>query len=207
MLLQPFARQQNIVWGRAVGGPRFSASIEPTRRGLLSSSTSYEGVPRRHINTIGTGLNPRIRDFLSSSPLSTMAFFSTLRKDLYAAAFEFVGTVFFLLLGFGGIQAVAYSSRQTVVSPVLQVFVISTCMGLSLLAAAWVFFGITGSLFNPDITLALWIVGNIGFLRFVLYCLAELTGAIAAAGLILALTPGPLASKCVFHLNPALVIS
>jgi aquaporin rerated protein, other eukaryote len=124
--------------------------------------------------------------------------------DLCAACFEFLGTTFFLFLGFGGIQAAAYSARLVVFSPLLQLLVISTSMGLSLLVSAWLFFRTTGALFNPDIALALVLVGIIGPFRFVLYCLAQLAAAIVASALVEALTPGPLASKCVFYLNRSL---
>jgi aquaporin related protein len=128
-----------------------------------------------------------------------MSYFSTLSTDIHAALFEFVGTTFFLLLGLGGIQAAsaatARSSYDT--SSLEQILYISTCMGLSLLASAWLFFRVTGGLFNPNVSLALALVGVIRPVRFVLYCIAQLVGGIVASGLVLALTPGELASKCV----------
>jgi aquaporin rerated protein, other eukaryote len=128
--------------------------------------------------------------------MSVSSYFSTFGDDAHAAVLEFVGTTFFLLLGLGGIQAanaeaVTGSNRLTVE----QVLYISTSMGLSLLVSAWLFFRITGGLFNPNISLALLLVGVIKPVRFALYCIAQLSGAIAASGLILALTPGPLAVK------------
>lgn len=123
---------------------------------------------------------------------------STIREDAQAALLEFVGTTFFLLLGLGGIQAVT-GEVETSGSTVEQVMYISTCMGLSLLVSAWLFFRVTGGLFNPNISLALLLVGVIRPVRFVLYCIAQMLGAIAASGLILALTPGPLAVKSVSH--------
>ncbi|KAI0059225.1 aquaporin-like protein [Artomyces pyxidatus] len=117
--------------------------------------------------------------------------------DIKAALLEFVGTVVFLLLGFGGIQA---ATSETVATPnattdLMHDLYIATCMGLSLLVSAWLFFRVTGGLFNPNISLALLIVGVIGPLRFALYCIAQLTGAIAAAALVEALTPGPLSAN------------
>jgi aquaporin related protein len=123
---------------------------------------------------------------------------STFRDDLQAALLEFVGTTFFLLLGLGGIQAATGEKTSgSNGSTVEQVLYISTCMGLSLLVSAWLFFRITGGLFNPNISLALLLVGVIKPVRFVLYCIAQMAGAIAASGLILALTPGPLSVKFV----------
>jgi len=65
-------------------------------------------------------------------------------------------------------------------------------MGLSLLVSAWLFYRITGGLFNPNITLALYLVGVVNPLRFVLFFVAQLSGAIVASAILLALTPGPL---------------
>lgn len=142
--------------------------------------------------------NPLTKDRRSTFDMSPRSQLSTIREDAQAALLEFVGTTFFLLLGLGGIQAVT-GEVETSGSTVEQVMYISTCMGLSLLVSAWLFFRVTGGLFNPNISLALLLVGVIRPVRFVLYCIAQMLGAIAASGLILALTPGPLAVKSVSH--------
>jgi aquaporin related protein len=128
------------------------------------------------------------------------SYFSTFHDDCLAAAHEFVGTVVFLLLGLGGIQAAVAESESgtTPSSSVELILYVSTSMGISLLVSAWLFFRVTGGLFNPNVSLALLLVGVIGPVRFVLYCIAQLLGGIAAAALILALTPGPLAFKYSF---------
>ncbi|KAI0299870.1 aquaporin-like protein [Russula brevipes] len=113
---------------------------------------------------------------------------TTVAGDVKAAFFEFVGTTVFLLLAFGGTQG----TDQVEGSPLERTLYIATVFGLSLLVSAWFFFRATGGLFNPDVSLALFLVGCIGPTRFILYCIAQLTGAIAAAGIVLALTPGPL---------------
>jgi len=68
-------------------------------------------------------------------------------------------------------------------------------MGLSLLVAAWLFFRVTGSLFNPNISLALFLVGILPPVRFVLYTIAQLAGSIAAAAIVGSLTAGPITFK------------
>lgn len=134
----------------------------------------------------------------TSAPLQGM--FATINDDLFAAGLECIGTTFFLLFGLGGIQAATLEvSNGPAASTVDKVLYISTCMGLSLLVSAWMFFRVTGALFNPNISLALLLVGVITPVRFVLYCIAQLIGAIIASGLILALTPGPLAVKYVVN--------
>ncbi|KIK94481.1 hypothetical protein PAXRUDRAFT_827948 [Paxillus rubicundulus Ve08.2h10] len=117
--------------------------------------------------------------------------FGSFAIDLKAAGLEFIGTTFFLLLGLGGIQAATGAALESGTT-IEQVLYIATCMGFSLLVTAWLFFRVTGGLFNPNITLALFLVGVVGPVRFVLFCIAQMVGAIAASAIIYGLTPGPL---------------
>lgn len=121
--------------------------------------------------------------------------FANFKVDFQASLLEFVGTTCFLTIGFGGIQAVASESIIGANSTTERVLYISFSMGFSLLVSAWLFYRVTGGLFNPDISLALLLTGVIGPVRFVLYCIAQLAGGIAASALILALTPGDLQAK------------
>lgn len=133
---------------------------------------------------------------LGSITYNCSGLFDTARRDCEAAAFEFVGTTFFLLFGLGGIQAAAgANSVGNESSGVERVLYISTCMGLSLLVSAWLFFRATGGLFNPNVSLSLFLVGSLKPLRFVLYCIAQLVGAIAASAIILSLTSAELSVK------------
>jgi len=130
----------------------------------------------------------------STSRYSMRGLFDTFKLDCKAAALEFVGTTMFLLLGLGGIQ-VAADEAGVSGTTIEHVMYIATSMGLSLLVSAWLFYRITGGLFNPNITLALFLVGLVNPMRFVLFCIAQLVGAIAASALLFALTPGPLYVK------------
>ena len=149
----------------------------------LSSSCSYNALSSPSTMKMQTTL---LKDYWPNT---------TLVDDAKAAAIEFVGTTVFLLLAFGGTQG----SHEVLVqgSDLERALYIATAFGLSLLVSAWFFFRATGGLFNPDVSLALLLLGCIGPTRFVLYCIAQLTGAIAAAGIVLALTPGPLTYKYV----------
>ena len=118
---------------------------------------------------------------------------TTFSDDVKAALFEFVGTTVFLLLAYGGTQG----SNEVEGSQLERSLYIATAFGLSLLVSAWFFFRATGGLFNPDVSLALLLIGAIAPVRFMLYCIAQLTGAIAAAAIVLALTPGPVTYKYV----------
>lgn len=128
--------------------------------------------------------------------------FANMTDDLFAALLEYCGTTTFLTLAFGGVQASAYEAQVESQTPfsVERVMYISLSFGLSLLVSAWLFFRVTGGLFNPNVSLALMLVGVITPVRFVLFCLAQLAGGITAAGLVLALTPGSLQSKSVINL-------
>jgi aquaporin rerated protein, other eukaryote len=134
---------------------------------------------------------------VNDSPPSRRGLFATFWDDVQAALLEFVGTTVFLTLAFGGVQA-AVAEQNTVGTSgasVNRTMYISLSFGFSLLVSAWLFFRVTGGLFNPNVTSALLLSGIIGPVRFVLFCIAQLVGGIAAAALVLALTPGPLQSK------------
>ncbi|KNZ52491.1 hypothetical protein VP01_3556g2 [Puccinia sorghi] len=121
-------------------------------------------------------------------------FLRQLKYDLLAALVEYMdltnqifptfpGTLLFLLLGLGGIQAAATANiaHQTTgqaaikTASVEQLVYISTSMGLALLATAWTFFRVSGSVFNPNIALALLLTGCLSPMRFVLYVVAEVS--------------------------------
>jgi len=133
------------------------------------------------------------------------------RADLVAAGGEFIGTFLFLLLGLGGIQAaraasiaqgVAGSSptgegaQQVSVSDPSFLLMASTSMAMSLVFSICIFFRATGAAFNPNIALTLVLLKIITPVRFVLYCIAELLGAMAAAGVLEGILPGGLNVNC-----------
>jgi len=142
--------------------------------------------------------------------------FENFRQDLIAALLEFTGTFLFLFLGLGGIQAGAASNTYSRVGSeaadsafqnvpsTSQLMYIATSMGLSLLVSAWAFYRVTGALFNPNVGLALLLVGALSPVRFMLYCIAELAGAIAAVAVLHALLPGPLSFSCNISLGVSL---
>lgn len=69
---------------------------------------------------------------------------------------------------------------------------ISLSFGFSLIVNAWVFFRVSGALFNPAISLALAVAQVITPLRAILLFIAQLLGGITAAALIDGLMPGPI---------------
>ncbi|KAI0108586.1 aquaporin-like protein [Nemania sp. FL0031] len=120
----------------------------------------------------------------------------TTKNHLLAAVGEFVGTFMFLLFALGGANVVNSAPDQgqpqdLSANPARLLF-ISLCFGVSLIVNAWVFYRITGGLFNPAVTIGLMAVGAVGFVRGVIVIISQLLGGIAAAGLVLGLQPGGL---------------
>ncbi|KAG8822554.1 hypothetical protein FRC19_005710 [Serendipita sp. 401] len=126
-----------------------------------------------------------------------------LREDIKAASIEVIGTTVFLLLALGSIQSAKLSVVATQGAGVAEFgphsldhnIYISASAGVSLLASAWMFYRITGGLFNPAVSLALRLIGQISTIRLVLYFIAQLTGAIIASAIIRGVTPEPFLIK------------
>ncbi|SCZ90034.1 BZ3500_MvSof-1268-A1-R1_Chr9g10683 [Microbotryum saponariae] len=103
--------------------------------------------------------------------------------------------VLFLFLAFQGAQSATYNrgavNNQSLTTTDNQtILYIALSFGFSLVVVAWAFFRITGSAFNPAVTLALWLVGGLSSRRAVGVVIAQLLGGIAAAGLSKGVTLG-----------------
>ncbi|ORY81958.1 aquaporin-1 [Protomyces lactucae-debilis] len=113
---------------------------------------------------------------------------------------EFIGTVLFLMFALGGCNVAnvpADTSSSTAINVtsgtnVSILLYISLCFGFSLTVNAWVFFRISGGLFNPAVSFALCLIGAITPLRMALLTLAQLLGGITAAAIVDSLSPGSL---------------
>lgn len=64
--------------------------------------------------------------------------------------------------------------------------------GFSLAVNAWVFFRVSGGLFNPAVTLGMALIGGIGWVRAIVVFISQVLGSMAAAGVVLATFPGPM---------------
>ncbi|KAK5705512.1 Aquaporin-1 [Elasticomyces elasticus] len=123
----------------------------------------------------------------------------SVRNHLVAMIGEYVGTVLFLFLALGGTQVannIHTSSGQTqaeVGSNPQQLQYIALCFGFSLAVNAWVFFRISGGLFNPAVTFGMCLIGVLPYLRAVLLFFAQILGGVTAAALVSCMFPGPLA--------------
>lgn len=121
-----------------------------------------------------------------------------IRNHFIAMCGEFVGTLLFLFFALSGTQvanSVVSSAGLTVAEtgsnpPQLQY--IALCFGFSLAVNAWVFFRISGGLFNPAVTFGMCLIGALPWVRGVLLFVTQILGGLASAALVSCLFPGPL---------------
>lgn len=118
--------------------------------------------------------------------------YAPIKNHFVAFLGEFIGTFLFLFFAFGGTQTAANASgvERITVPNVSQLVYVALVFGFSLAINVWVFFRISGGMFNPAVTLALALIGLVGPLRAVFIFVAQILGAIAAAGAVAGLTPG-----------------
>ncbi|KAK4053109.1 Aquaporin-1 [Microbotryomycetes sp. JL201] len=117
--------------------------------------------------------------------------------DILAVTGEFFGTFLFLFMSFMGAQSATFNrggtggGDQTVTTNDNQtILFIALSFGMSLLVVAWTFFRITGSAFNPAVTLALWLIGGLSARRAAGIAIAQFVGGIAAAAVVKGVTIG-----------------
>ena len=80
----------------------------------------------------------------------------TLRKHVVAFIGEFVGTFMFLFFAFAATQIANSQLQDTTLGSATNVsslLYISLAFGISLLVNVWIFFRITGGVFNPAVSL------------------------------------------------------
>lgn len=118
---------------------------------------------------------------------------SKMRGHFVAMTGEFVGTLLFLWFALSGTQI-----ANTVIPPgsngdvTGQLFYISLSFGFSLMIAVWVFYRISGGLFNPAVTLGLVIAGGLPWMRGLLLFPVQILAGICAAALVSCMFPGPM---------------
>lgn len=133
--------------------------------------------------------------------LSFLDFLPTkIKGHLVACVGEFVGTFMFLLFALGGTNVVntAPAEGQNAVdlsANPSKIMYIALVFGMSLMVNAWVFFRISGGLFNPAVTLGMMIVGATGYVRGFLIIISQILGGIASAGVVSAMMPNELAVR------------
>ncbi|KAK7890586.1 Aquaporin-1 [Exophiala xenobiotica] len=109
---------------------------------------------------------------------------------------EFAGTFLFLLFALGGTNVVNAAPEQgqpeSLAANPAKLLFISLCFGMSLAVNAWVFFRISGGLFNPAVTLGMMLVGAMPYVRGCLVIVSQILGGIASSAVVSCMLPGPL---------------
>ncbi|KAM5348981.1 hypothetical protein ACJ41O_008804 [Fusarium nematophilum] len=108
---------------------------------------------------------------------------------------EFCGTFMFLLLSFIGTQTALATNDPSNPGEALLPFslmYIAASFGAALAVNVWIFYRVTGGMFNPAVTLGLVLVGAMPPLRGLCIFPTQLVAAIAAAAVTDGLLPGPL---------------
>ncbi|KAF1988559.1 aquaporin-like protein [Aulographum hederae CBS 113979] len=128
----------------------------------------------------------------------TMWMNSSAKNHFVAAIGEFVGTTMFLFFAFAGTQVAnigaAPSDENTTTngttgfSPTVLLY-IALVFGFSLMVNVWIFFRISGGLFNPCVTLGMWMTRSISAARALLLVVSQLAGSIFASFLVKTLFP------------------
>ncbi|KAF2653043.1 aquaporin [Lophiostoma macrostomum CBS 122681] len=121
-----------------------------------------------------------------------------IRNHFIAMSGEFVGTVLFLFFALSGAQvansipsSAGLTVEQTGSNP-QQLQYIALCFGFSLAVNAWVFFRISGGLFNPAVTLGMCLIGALPWIRGTLLFVTQILGGIASSALVSCMFPGSL---------------
>lgn len=186
----------------------------PGSGGRLSTDTAHShrrhrafsfGRHHRHHDAFGNPL-PRRRYHFGKPKMSGF------KEHFMAGLGEFIGTTMFLFLAEGGAKTaqLSTSAAQTQTSTQLSnqtIMFIALSFGMSLLVTAWMFYRVTGGLFNPAITVALWWVGVLTSRRAVVLFLSQILGGIAGAALVLGLTPTNSVNQVATTLQPGINIT
>ncbi|KAH7078774.1 aquaporin-like protein [Paraphoma chrysanthemicola] len=126
------------------------------------------------------------------------------RHLLIACIGEFVGTFLFLFFAFAATQ-VANNLLGDNPMDIQALMYISLAFGFSLAVNVWIFFRVSGGLFNPAVTIAMALIGAIGWVKASLLIITQVVAGIASAGLVYGLFAGPLAVRTTLEPNTSVV--
>ncbi|CAN8102683.1 unnamed protein product [Discula destructiva] len=125
---------------------------------------------------------------------------------LVAMIGEYLGTMMFLFFGFVAAQTgnekadITLQASLNFTNPppgpsLIQIAYISSVFGLSLATNVFVWYRVSGGMFNPSISFGLWLAGAFNWVRLVCVIPAQVLGSITAAGLVSVILPGPLQAE------------
>ncbi|GAA5916986.1 hypothetical protein JCM6882_005083 [Rhodosporidiobolus microsporus] len=128
-----------------------------------------------------------------------------IKNHFVAMVGEYVGTTLFLLFALGaanvanipttsvtGETQAGQDGSTAAVANTSNLLYIALGFGFSLAVNAWIFFRVSGGLFNPAVSLGMLLVGALTPLRAALLTVAQILGGITGAAIIQALLPGTL---------------
>jgi len=116
--------------------------------------------------------------------LSNRKVISELQQSCIPAIGEFIGTAMFLYLAVGGADAVSRGTTEGT-----GVLGVAFAFGMGLMVTAWAFGRISGAHFNPAITLACLIAGNLCVAKAIMYFICQLLGACLGVAMARGTTP------------------
>ncbi|CAH0040122.1 unnamed protein product [Clonostachys rhizophaga] len=166
----------------------------PIRRETSSQQNSFgAGLARLDWNN----LSPREKREVMRLPL-TEWMNSDVKNHFVASLGEFVGTLMFLFFAFAGTEVANIGSQsnsdntttgEATGFSVATLLYISLSFGFSLMVNVWIFFRISGGLFNPAVTLGMVLTRAISIVRAICLLIAQMAGAIAASAIVRYLFP------------------
>ncbi|PVI08331.1 aquaporin-like protein [Periconia macrospinosa] len=191
-----------------IGKPRYYYAYESEEDRRYRPRTAYGGGGGR-----GPPRNPSL---VTENPMRlpwTMWMNSNAKNHFVAFIGEFVGTTMFLFFAFSGTQVANIQSNDsenktttgadTGFSPqVLQY--IALVFGFSLMVNVWIFFRISGGLFNPAVTFAMLLTRAMTPMKFFLLLVAQLAGSIFASFLVSVMFPTTLNVRTTLSANTSI---
>ncbi|KAF7882343.1 uncharacterized protein EAF02_005706 [Botrytis sinoallii] len=183
----------------AGAAPEWASGEKVRRKSTDESIDGYNYESHKRSGTKGTidlnNLTPEERAMVMRLPW-TQWMNSNFKNHFVATIGEFVGTTMFLFFAFAGTQVANIDSNTvntttgaaTGFNIAVQLY-IAVIFGFSLMVNVWIFFRISGGLFNPAVTLGMVLVGAIPIPRAVCLFFAQILGGIAASGMVLGLFP------------------
>ncbi|KAK8016420.1 aquaporin-like protein [Apiospora rasikravindrae] len=117
-----------------------------------------------------------------------------IQHNVVASLSEFVGTFFYMLTALGCTAVVnapssAEQNGESLAANPAKLQFIALAWGMSIAVNAWVFFRISGGLFNPAVTFAMLLIRATGPIRALLIVAGQMSGSIAASAVIRGLLP------------------
>ncbi|KZM21083.1 uncharacterized protein EKO05_0003566 [Ascochyta rabiei] len=185
---------------------RFSEDDSPNSKRIhVDYDSDREVTPRRRLYAAasGGGRRPPLRSPPSTTEVMRLPWImwmnSNAKNHFVAFVGELVGTTMFLFFAFAGTQVANIGSaassdsntttgEATGFSPTVLLY-IAVVFGFSLMVNVWIFFRISGGLFNPAVTFAMLLSRAISPIRASLLLIAQLGGSIFSSFLVSVMFP------------------